>query len=260
MMRKIIIILVVAIFATSMANAQTIMNIHMKGGGATQIPVDQIEKITFTGGFLPSAEGTVTDIDGNVYPITKIGNQIWMAADLKVTRYRNGEAIKVPGTNREAWSTNTEGALAWYENDEYVYKQSYGALYNYFAVVNPKGLCPAGWHTPSNQEWKILQEFLGGWREAGKKLKSEKSGFGTHPRWTGENTGGTNETKFSALPSGYRHKIGTFGDIGLSSTYWSSTELNATDTYNWVLKSNSGQFNGGWALKNSGFAVRCVKN
>ncbi len=101
---------------------------------------------------------TVTDIDGNVYQTVLINDRCWMAENLMTTKYQNGDAIAYPGTGNEQWESNVSGAYAWYDND-IDWKDSYGALYNWYAVNNPAGLCPEGWHVPTHDEWQALVNY-----------------------------------------------------------------------------------------------------
>eukprot|EP00825_Cyclidium_porcatum_P010076 TRINITY_DN15162_c0_g1_i1.p1 TRINITY_DN15162_c0_g1~~TRINITY_DN15162_c0_g1_i1.p1 ORF type:complete len:564 (+),score=55.59 TRINITY_DN15162_c0_g1_i1:400-2091(+) len=135
---------------------------------------------------------TVTDYDGNVYDTIHIGTQIWMKQNLKTTHYKNGTAITYPGANNTAWQNNTNGAYAWYNNNEATYKNTYGALYNWYAV-NTGMLCPTGWHVPTDAEWTTLTTYLGGEFIAGTKLKATTL-------WESPHTIATNETGFTAFP------------------------------------------------------------
>lgn len=108
----------------------------------------------------------VTDIDGNIYHTVKIGDQVWMAENLKTTKYRNGDPIPNV-TDNEAWGDLNSGAYCCYNNDSSTYKGIYGALYNWFAVTDIRNIVPKGRHVPTDQEWGILIDFLGGkdcWR------------------------------------------------------------------------------------------------
>ncbi len=211
--------------------------------------------------------GTITDIDGNVYNTIVIGNQEWMAENLKTTRYRNSAAIAHPANNTE-WENNTSGAYAWFEYDS-SWKDSYGALYNWHAVNNTNGLCPAGWHVPGDAEWTQLSDHIGG-GGIGKKLKSclqldspwgDNCDTGEHPRWDAHNTQyGVNEYGFSALPGGHRWPYGPFGHLGSRGRWWSSTEKYATSAwYRWMIY-ESGAFFPSSNNKNYGYSVRCVRN
>jgi len=198
-------------------------------------------------------KGTVTDIDGNVYKTVKIGDQWWMAENLRTTKYNDG--ISIPNvTNVTSWAALTTGAYCWYDND-ISYKNPYGALYNWYAV-NTRKLAPIGWHVASDAEWTTLTDYLGGESVAGGKLK--ESGY---IHWLSPNIGATNESGFSALPAGRRSNQGSFVDIGSSGKWWSSTESstssavtrNMYNNYGDVLRSDYLYFKG------SGFSVRCIK-
>jgi uncharacterized protein (TIGR02145 family) len=168
-------------------------------------------------------DATLTDYDGNVYNAVLIGSQCWMASNLETTHYRNGEPIDYPGINYWDWQVNTTGAYAWY-NDNISWKESYGALYNWYAVMNSNGLCPAGWHVPSDAEWTTLSDYLGGENVAGGKLKSTRTDPDPHPRWNSPNVGATNETNWSGYPGGYRDYYGMYLSFGERGFWWTSTE------------------------------------
>lgn len=197
-----------------------------------------------------------TDGDGINYPIVDIGGQIWMAENLKTTKYRDGTNITYPGIDNVAWQNNTNGAYSWYNNDETSNKNVYGALYNWFVVINSHHLCPTGWHVPTNAELTTLTTFLGGESIAGGKLK--ETGF---MNWQNPNFGATNETGFSAIPGGFRaSNNGTFSNIKVTGFWWSSNEFNVTTAWYRYLSYSIGEVNGGDNGKNNGFSVRCVKD
>jgi uncharacterized protein (TIGR02145 family) len=159
------------------------------------------------------------DADGNVYSTVVIDNLEWFAENLKTTRYNNGSPIPNVTSNSD-WGTLTSGAYAWYENNEATYKNTYGALYNWYAV-NTGNLCPAGWRVPTDEEWTTLTNYAGG----GGKLKNTRTAPDAHPRWESPNTGATDEYGFAALPGSYRSYDGSFGDVGFVGTWWSSSEF-----------------------------------
>ena len=194
---------------------------------------------------------SVTDIDANTYPVVVIGNQIWMAENLKTTKYNNGTTISLV-TDNTAWNNLTTAAYCWYNNDETTYKNTYGALYNWY-TVNTGNLCPTGWHVPTDTEWTTLTDYLGGLSVAGGKLKETGT---TH--WTTPNTGATNETGFTALPSGYR--FGSFRSIGVSSYWWSATEYDATNARYRGLAYNASEVNSLNYIKELGYSVRCLRD
>ena len=195
---------------------------------------------------------TVTDIDGNVYNVVTIGNQCWMAENLKTTKYRNGSPI--PGNLSDAsWSNTTIGAQADYNNDV-ANTAIYGKLYNWYAVADPAGLCPTGWHVPSDSEWTILANFLGGDSVAGGKMKA------VSPLWASPNTGATNSSGFSGLPGGGRNYAGTYNDGGSIGNWWSSTQNSSSNAWGRYLSYPSGNVYRYSANKRGGFTVRCVRD
>jgi uncharacterized protein (TIGR02145 family) len=212
---------------------------------------------------------TIPDIDGNVYNTVLIGTQCWMKENLKTTTYKNG--IPIPNvTDAGAWSNLTTGAYVWYNND-INWKDSYGALYNWYAVNNQNGLCPEGWHVPSNNEWTALTTFIGGTSSPnGNKLKSCRqinSPLGgdcnttVHPRWEQHNTHyGTDDYGFSGLPGGYRFSNGTFAFIGNYGWWWSSTEASSSLAWFRMLYYDTGNVFANDSGKQNGFSVRCLKD
>ncbi len=196
----------------------------------------------------------LTDFDGNIYDMITIGTQVWMKQNLKTTHYNDGEAIPNV-TNNNIWSTMATGAYAWYNNDKVNWGDTYGALYNWFTVGTGK-LCPSGWHVPTDAEWTTLTTYLGGLSLAGGKLK--EAGL---VHWTTPNTGATNETGFTALPSGMRMADGT-GDNSLFTHggWWSSTENLTTNAWGRNVANTVGSVIRGNTSKKYGFSVRCLKN
>jgi uncharacterized protein (TIGR02145 family) len=176
-----------------------------------------------------------------------------MAGDLKTTKYNDGSAIPNV-TNNSEWISLATGAYCLYNND-IINKTLYGALYNWFSVSSGN-LCPDGWHVPSDSEWFTLIDFLGGEAVAGGKLK--QSGQST---WLSPNTGATNESGFTALPSGDRIGAdGSFYNLGGFAIYWTSDESSFSQAINRVLESNNTNFRIGYDNKTAGFSVRCIKD
>jgi len=216
---------------------------------------------------LPSTTGTVTDIDGNVYPTVTIGTQVWMASNLKSTHYAFLEPIpQVKGNaNWDALTTSSK-AYCWYGDGVTDSTHTYGALYTWAAAMNGavsstanpskvKGACPKGWHLPSDAEWTQLTDYLGGESISGGKLKEHDT---TH--WKSPNAGATNETGFTALPGGNRSENGEFKGLFNYGSWWTATENNAgyawgrglTYLNKYVYRDNN--------FKEVGFSVRCVKD
>ncbi len=195
----------------------------------------------------------VTDIDDNVYKTVQIGNQVWMAENLRVSRYRNGDLIQNIQNNQE-WANLKTGACCNYDNNP-VYDAKYGKLYNWFAVDDERGLAPEGWHISTDAEWTTLTTFLGGETVAGGKLKETSIG-----NWSSPNTGATNTSGFTALPGGSRDYDGAFSLVGSFGYWWSSTE-NVTDRawYRYV-DSDRSRVGRSYNLEQGGLSVRCVRD
>ena len=197
--------------------------------------------------------GTVTDIDGNTYKTIKIGDQVWMAENLKVTHFRDGS--KIPNIINQSWKHLASGAYCNYENNE-THVSDYGRLYNWYAVSDFRNIAPAGWHVPGIEEWSKLIDYLGGWRNAYNKMKET----GT-VHWVAPNTDATNEIGFSALPGGFRNEENNFMKMGTGSYFWSTTELkNPIAAWAVYFRHNDPVVRQGDHYKVYGFSVRCVRN
>ena len=195
--------------------------------------------------------GTMTDQQGNVYKTIVIGTQEWMAENLKTSIYRNGEVIANVTDN--LWGNLSTGAWCNYNNNSQ-YECPYGKLYNWYAVADPRHLCPSGWHEPSDVEWSTLKNYLVGGAIAGGKMKV----IGTQ-YWNSPNQGATNESGFSGLP-GYRNSNAYIG-IGTYGGWWSSWENETSTGWARTLSNGDGsllQLNA--AKQQTGFSVRCLKD
>ncbi|MFU8844366.1 MAG: fibrobacter succinogenes major paralogous domain-containing protein [Bacteroidales bacterium] len=196
--------------------------------------------------------GPVTDSDGNVYNTLKIGSQIWMAENLKTTKYNDGTDIPFV-TENDGWANLTSAAYTWYTNSQEDYGNTFGALYNGYAIASGK-LCPEGWHVPTDGEWKILTDFIGGEQVAGGKLKEPGTDY-----WLSPNAEATNETGFTALPGGFREN-GSFNFIRRHGYWWTSTEASAYTSWSRELKYDTGEMKRFGRSKKSGLSVRCIKD
>ena len=205
------------------------------------------------------------DIDGNRYRTVKIGEQIWMAENLKVTHYRNGDAI-ANVTGDTAWANLETGAYCSYNNNPQS-AATYGLLYNWLAVNDYRGLAPEGWHVPSDEEWKQLEMHLGmsqsdadillfrGTDEGGKLKETGTS------HWKNPNTGATNESGFSALPGGYRRNFnGNYSNLGDYASFWSSSKYDSEHALFRHLSYNYSAISRYSFNKLNGFSVRCVRD
>ena len=208
--------------------------------------------------------GTVTDIDGNVYETVQIGEQLWMAENLKTTKYRDGSAIPTGHSDSE-WANLSSGAYAVYPTDDDEASQStcgddcaavYGNLYNWYTVDDSRGVCPEGWHVPSDAEWTILTDYLGGQSDAGGKMK--ETGL-EHWNYYSDQIilEATNESGFTGLPAGYR--FSNYESMGNLGYFWSSSE--DTGNYAWLrgLSSDDSYCGQNISLeKQLGYSIRCL--
>lgn len=212
--------------------------------------------------------GTVTDIDGNVYPTILIGDQEWMAENLKVTHYRNGDPIHHV-TDNDQWTSLSSGAYCYYDNDP-SNVDTYGALYNWYAVDYSRNIATAGWHVPTDNEIKELEIYLGMTQaqadDTGYRGTNEGSMLaGNANLWYDgalENNSEFGTSGFTALPGGYRYGYdGGFYDIGYYAGFWSSTEYYSYNSawYRSLNYRNSEVVRGN-SSKVHGFSVRCVRD
>jgi len=196
----------------------------------------------------------ITDIDGNIYPIVTIGDQVWMARNLMVIHYLNGDPVPEVRDDQE-WKTIKTGAWCVYDNDP-SNREVYGLLYNWFAVNDARSICPEGWHMPSRKEMDILRNYSGDWKKTGGWLKGPGS-----DHWNQPNEGADNRTGFSALPGGGRGKNGNFFEIGNRGRFWSSTQFGKfNESWNLFLPHNE---TGALMFRNElncGFSIRCIKD
>ena len=209
----------------------------------------------FSGGPAPdpycceSCPPIVTDYDGNTYATVEIGDQCWMMENLKVTHYRNGDPIPNVTDNGE-WSTLSTGAYCDYGNDP-GNVETYGRLYNGYAVLDSRNIAPKGWHVPSLADWETMLIYIGS--PQGGKLKEAGTAH-----WWPPNTGATNESGFTALPGGYRNSNGNFGGMGGYGYFWSYFE--SYPCYYSLYYDNEWYGEGCGGQDKKGYSVRCVRD
>lgn len=199
--------------------------------------------------------GEMRDIDGNVYKTVKIGNQWWMAENLRVTHYRNGDPVKNV-QDADEWNDTDEGAYCRYDNDnEKIAK--YGLLYNWYTVNDDRNIAPAGWHVPTDEDWKQLEKFLG--VNAGGKLKEA----GTAD-WEDPNKDAVNSSGFTALPAGRRvahiSEPSEFSEFGESAYFWSSSKMSDNSVWIRGLYYSNGNLGRYSDYKLHGYGIRLVKD
>jgi len=215
---------------------------------------------------LPYDTGTMTDFDGNIYKTIRIGNQWWMAENLKVTHYQDGTPIPNV-TNDYEWSSLNDyytGAWCYYDNNNNNIAD-YGILYNWYAVMDSHGLAPEGWHVPTDEEWMQLEMTLGmdqaelyntEWRGTDEGGLMKETGFNY---WNPPNTGATNESGLTILPGGWRLEDGGFRNIGNSAVLWSSSPESGGGWYRLLAFTKASIFRNGSA-PSLGFSIRLVKD
>ncbi|MBS2212226.1 fibrobacter succinogenes major paralogous domain-containing protein [Carboxylicivirga mesophila] len=202
--------------------------------------------------------GTLIDIDGNKYNTVKIGKQVWMAENLKTTKYNNGDIIPIVESGND-WSLLSDAGMCQYANSESMF-DIFGGLYNGYVIIDERNVCPNGWHVPTNEEWLEMEEFLGGSDIAGGKLKQA----GTE-HWQSPNTGADNSSGFTALPGTSREAGGSWDESGTGYTalFWTSTKFE--NAYESGLLSKDIYYEeidvltGGDEI-NRGCSVRCIKD
>jgi uncharacterized protein (TIGR02145 family) len=195
--------------------------------------------------------GSLTDQEGNVYKTVVIGNQEWMAENLRTARYRNGDVIPYV-VSTTSWLGLTSGATVWYNHDSTQFHCSFGRFYNWYAVTDPRKICPTGWHVPTDDDWTVLAMSLGGPSVAGPKMKSSTG-------WAKDN--GTNSSGFTGRPSGYRSGDGNAYNQTLEGFWWSTLEAGNDAGFFRYLSVNFvdlGRSN--WPKRGTGLSVRCLKD
>ena len=218
---------------------------------------------SLSGRFYPELEvkkadkNTVTDIEGNSYKFVKIGTQFWMAENLKTAKYNDGTVI--PNiTDNAQWSGLTTGAWCYYDNNV-ANNAKYGKLYNWYAVSKTtngnKNVCPTGWHVPTDAEWNVLTDYLGGVDVAGGKLKEAGA-----INWKSPNTDATNTSLFTGLPGGGRNYDGYYFFIGHYGGWWSSSESDTSLAWSRLLDYSSGYVDRDNGNMEDGFSVRCLRD
>src|SRR5690606_4476627 len=166
----------------------------------------------------------VNDIDNNTYSTVQICNQMWLVENLNTAHYLNGDEIPQV-TNPTEWANLTTGAWCYYNNDS-ANGEVYGKLYNWYAINDPRGLAPEGWHIPTEEEWNNLEECLGGYNVAGGKLKKNGTSH-----WASPNTSGSNSSGFTGLPGGTIDHLGEFYNESFVGYFWISAENTLTNVW-----------------------------
>jgi len=220
--------------------------------------------ITVTADGIYTPGSGVTDIDGNSYSTIILGTQEWMQQNLKTAHYRNGDPIPT-GLSNSQWGSTATGAYAVYAGDN-SNDATYGKLYNWYAVDDSRGLCPLGWHMPSDDEWKTLEIYIGmsqaeadqaGWRGTDEGGKLKETGY---LHWASPNTGAANSSGFTGLPGGYRDGNGGFHYVGSDGNFWSASSQSAATAWGRFLDYSSSEAGRSYYNEEYGLSCRCLRD
>lgn len=209
--------------------------------------------------------GLITDIDGNTYKTVKIGEQIWMAGNLGVKHYNNGDSVFTT-TNSDTDITNeSEPEYQWFYAGDEKNGSDYGRLYTLYVIADERNICPSGWHVPSKDEWKILVESQGTIEmenntvgiasKSGDKLKEPGNAH-----WKAPASKASNKSGFTALPGGSRLSNGKFYHIGTTGNYWSSS-IDKNGYWVFRISNDTGQVY--WykeSISGIAYSIRCLKD
>lgn len=220
---------------------------YVRAYAINEVGIGYGNELSFT---TPAA--AVTDHDGNFYSAVTIGSQVWTVENLETTHYSNGDVI-AHLTDRMEWLNTNSGAWDYYASDN-SFNQPYGKLYNWFAVTDPRNVCPTGWHVPSDSEWSTLINFLGGMDAASVKLQEAGQ-----VHWS-MNGAGTNTSGFTALPGGSVSGDFYSNPIGISGLFWSVTVNDGSTAWGYHLTSNLTSVIRFPYVYRYGLSVRCLKN
>jgi uncharacterized protein (TIGR02145 family) len=198
----------------------------------------------------PPAVESILDADGNAYTSVVIGTQEWLSQNLKTSKYCNGDPL-VTDLISISWQSSSVGAWAYY-NDDPAMNDTFGKLYNFYAVTDTRGVCPCGWHVPTTIEWNTLADFLGGPTTSGGTLKSTTN-------WNTPNTGATNDSGFGAQGGGYRLSNGNYTEQNVYGYFWTKNTFGSEGVYR-RLNFNSAAVQSLYYSKRGGLSVRCLKD
>lgn len=198
----------------------------------------------------------VNDYDANIYETVKIGEKLWMAADLNTTHYLNGEAVETTTPGTLDISAEIEPAYHWVYEGGDVNKDEYGRLYTWYAVDDSRNVCPDGWHIPTDAEWTDLETYFGGYLYAGSYLKESGNIHWISPY----NVDATNISGFTALPGGYRDATGVFELLRNEGYWWTATSSTTDKSWSRKIRASSSEVVRDGINKNWGLSVRCVKD
>jgi uncharacterized protein (TIGR02145 family) len=212
---------------------------------------------------------TLKDIDGNVYRTVTIGEQLWMAENLKTTKYCNGDSIRTTSPATLDITSESTPKYQWAYDGNEINIAIYGRLYTWYAVIDSRNICPSGWHVPTDAEWTILTDYLtnNGYGYKGNRDEISKSMAATSG-WTtnyidgnvGNDQMSNDKSGFSAFGGGYRYGNGAFNGFGSFGYWWSATEVYATTALYRNLSYYHNDVYRDSSSKQNGISIRCIKN
>jgi uncharacterized protein (TIGR02145 family) len=204
------------------------------------------------------SENSITDADGNIYKTVNAAGRVWMAENLRTTRYTDGTPLKLV-TQKADWFYKEKPGYSWYKNDSVKNGKPYGVLYNWYAINyltnGNKFVCPTGWHVPTDEEWKSLINALGGKLIAGAKLKMKDTIY-----WNVPNLYATDSVGFHVVANGIRNALGDFMGKRYITNFWCSNEESSNHGWDFGMYHNSNIIVKYANLKVNGYSVRCIKD
>jgi uncharacterized protein (TIGR02145 family) len=216
---------------------------------------------------------TIEDFEGNEYATVRIGNQVWFAENLRSAFYRNGDPID-NGTLMGNFSTLQQPKFLFSYKDNPGMVDDYGHLYTWFAIMDNRGICPAGWRVPDRNDWHRLSLQLDALTRsfgdlqpgqyqisahAGGSMKTTGTIENKQGLWQAPNAGATNRSRFSVVPGGWRDPSGAFDGMGFNATFWSATSVDAQMAQMFYTHFNNSGFHTNTFSKHNGYSVRCVR-
>jgi uncharacterized protein (TIGR02145 family) len=208
------------------------------------------EEVNFT------TPALVTDIENNQYETVKISSQTWMASNLRTTHFQNGDAIPTTTIPTANISSEVSPEYQWSYGGFDINTPTFGKLYTWYAITDPRKICPAGWHVPGDAEWTTLENTLGGYTVAGSRLKEDGNAFWASPY----NMDATNESCFTGLPGGYRSDNGSFYLVNSNGYWWTSTESTESSSWARIMDAGNSLVSRTGVAKKYGASVRCIKD